>query len=391
MTKIYVIRHAEAEGNLYRRVHGVYDSLITENGFRQVSSLEKRFENIPVDAVYSSDLARTKQTAAAIYAPKGLPLYTTKLLREENMGVWEDVPWGEIEYLSPELLYEFNHNSLNWHVDGCERFEEAGKRMLAAVGMIAEKHEGGSAAIVTHGSALRALLYEIAGISGKELETFPYSDNTAVSMIEAERGKMRIIYANDNSHLPADQSTFARQHWWKSDDGVKRDMNMRFEPLDKSNIITEYTDAYVDAWRIAHSSLTGFDPIIYSRIAEERIKKHPGAIVRSFIGNEASGIIDLDIDADSAENVGSIAFYYIKSGFRSRGVGVQLLGQAISVYRALGRDRLRLRVAESNHGAIRFYKKYGFSETGEQRGVTGRLLIMEKNIRIPETEGEIRL
>ena len=29
MTTIYLIRHAEAEGNLYRRIHGWYDSLIT--------------------------------------------------------------------------------------------------------------------------------------------------------------------------------------------------------------------------------------------------------------------------------------------------------------------------------------------------------------------------
>ena len=33
MTTIYLIRHAEAEGNLYRRIHGWYDSLITENGY----------------------------------------------------------------------------------------------------------------------------------------------------------------------------------------------------------------------------------------------------------------------------------------------------------------------------------------------------------------------
>ena len=391
MTKIYVIRHAEAEGNLYRRVHGVYDSLITENGFRQVASLEKRFQGINVDAVYSSDLARTKQTAAGVYAPKKLPLYTTKLLREENMGIWEDVPWGEIERVSPELLYEFNHNSLRWHVEGCESFDEAGERMLYVIGKIAQRHEGGSAAVVTHGSALRALLYKIAGISEKELVTFPYSDNTAVSLIEAESGRFRIVYANDNSHLPEEFSTFARQHWWKSDDGVKRDMNMRFEPLCESDIISEYTDAYADAWKIAHGSLTGFDPIIYSRIAGNRIKKYPDAIVRSFVGEEASGLIDLDIDAEKDENVGCIAFYYIKKGFRGRGVGVQLLGQAVSVYRALGREKLRLRVAESNTGAIRFYERYGFAKTGEQRGAAGKLFVMEKSIGIPETEGEIRL
>ena len=26
---VYIIRHAEAEGNIYRRCHGLYDSLLT--------------------------------------------------------------------------------------------------------------------------------------------------------------------------------------------------------------------------------------------------------------------------------------------------------------------------------------------------------------------------
>lgn len=30
MTTIYLIRHAEAEGNLYRRAHGWYNSTITD-------------------------------------------------------------------------------------------------------------------------------------------------------------------------------------------------------------------------------------------------------------------------------------------------------------------------------------------------------------------------
>ena len=29
MTKIYLIRHAEAEGNLYRMAHGHYNGMIT--------------------------------------------------------------------------------------------------------------------------------------------------------------------------------------------------------------------------------------------------------------------------------------------------------------------------------------------------------------------------
>ena len=78
MTTIYLVRHAEAEGNLYRIAQGQNNSNLTDRGWRQVRALERRFADIPVDAVYSSDLYRTCATASAIYKPKGLPLHRRK-------------------------------------------------------------------------------------------------------------------------------------------------------------------------------------------------------------------------------------------------------------------------------------------------------------------------
>lgn len=92
MTQIYLIRHAEAEGNLYRRIHGWYNSLITENGYRQIAALADRFRNIKIDAVYASDLFRTMTTARAVYEPKGLPLYTNVGLREVHMAGGRTIP-----------------------------------------------------------------------------------------------------------------------------------------------------------------------------------------------------------------------------------------------------------------------------------------------------------
>ena len=96
MTNIYVIRHAEAEGNLYRIAQGQYNSIITERGHRQIAVLARRFEDIHVDAVYASDLYRTCATASAIYQPKGLPLRRRRDLREICVGAWEQKTWGEI-------------------------------------------------------------------------------------------------------------------------------------------------------------------------------------------------------------------------------------------------------------------------------------------------------
>ena len=98
MTKIYLIRHAEAEGNLYRIAHGQEEGLITDyRGPRQMQALARRFRDIPVDAVYASDLIRTQTTAQAVYVPKGLPLHLEPAFREVHMGVWEGLTWRQIE------------------------------------------------------------------------------------------------------------------------------------------------------------------------------------------------------------------------------------------------------------------------------------------------------
>ena len=56
MTRIYFVRHAEAEGNLYRIAQGQYNSLLTDRGWRQVAARRQRSAGIHSDAVYASDL-----------------------------------------------------------------------------------------------------------------------------------------------------------------------------------------------------------------------------------------------------------------------------------------------------------------------------------------------
>ena len=96
MTTLYLIRHAEAEGNAYRRIDGWYNSLITPNGLLQIEALRRRFEPVQIDACYASDLYRTCKTASAIYVPKALELHTDPRLREVGLGRWENHPFGEL-------------------------------------------------------------------------------------------------------------------------------------------------------------------------------------------------------------------------------------------------------------------------------------------------------
>ena len=140
MTTIYLIRHAEAEGNLYRRIHGWYDALVTENGLRQIQALEQRFQGEHFDAVWSSDLYRTCTTARAVYEPRGLELRTDPELRELNMGDWEDQTWGQVRRTQPGELDRFNRSDPTWTAPRGEGLGELGERVERALRRIAAAH-----------------------------------------------------------------------------------------------------------------------------------------------------------------------------------------------------------------------------------------------------------
>ena len=217
MTTLYLIRHAEAEGNLYRRIHGQYDSLITDNGYRQIQALEQRFADTPIDAVYSSDLFRTMTTARAIYVPKGLPLQTRADLREMGMGEWEDRTWAGIDRTDHQQMALFSAGSPDFHPPGGETFPEIRRRGTAAILDIAAKHPNQTVAVFSHGTLIRNTLAAFLGYgyTSEEMHKMGHSDNTAVTLLEITDGKVNIVYMNDNSHLSPAISTLAQQHWWK--------------------------------------------------------------------------------------------------------------------------------------------------------------------------------
>ncbi|NLO47639.1 MAG: GNAT family N-acetyltransferase [Clostridiales bacterium] len=378
MTEIYIIRHAEAEGNLYRRIHGHYDSLITDKGARQITALQERFDPIPVEAVYSSDLNRAIRTAAAIYKPKNLPLIISKLLREIAMGSWEDLCWGEVEEKYPEQLYYYNTSPDKWEIDGGERFSDLKNRIVSAIFEIAKINDGKTVAVVTHGGAIRALLSYILNVPPGEISRVQYCDNTAVTLLTIENGIMSLKYMNDDSHLSDALSSFRKETWWKEED-ARDSRNMRFVPMNLKSDGKTYLACYKDAWQEAHGTHAGFTNI-YLVWAKSRSASDPHSVARAYLQNKPCGIIELAKESVTDDQSGHIAFLYLDPPYRGKGLAVQLIGYAVWYYRRLGRTKLRLKVSADNLKARSLYKKYGFFEVGTETGALGTIIIMEKDI-----------
>ena len=379
MTTIYLIRHAEAEGNLYRRIHGWYNALITDNGFQQIKALEDRFRDIPVDAVYSSDLYRTMTTARAVYVPKSLPLRTDPGLREISMGSWEDLTWGEARHFHLPALELFNATSPDWSVPNGESFAQLGERMEGTVRHIAQQHLGQTVALFSHGMAIRQFLGRVKAVPPAQWHAMPHGDNTAVSCVLWDGERFTVTMELDNSHLPDSISTLARQSWWRKDSKAE-DVNLWFRPINWASEREIYLKARREAWTSTHGPDVPFDGEGFVRDAELHMSRSPWGVSLAFAGDRLTGVLQLDPQRYSGDGAGYIPFCYIAPERRGKGLGVQLIGQAVAVYRPMGRDKLRLRCAPYNSRAQQFYHTYGFTKVGDEENSRVPLEILEKYI-----------
>jgi len=380
MTKLYIIRHAEAEGNLYRRIHGQYDSLVTDMGLQQIDALRVRFADIPIDAVYSSDMVRTQSTARAVSIPRNLPVHTTPALREAGMGRWEDLPWGQVEREEPEQLRYFAQNPVLWDIGSNEPFSALTERMASAVAEIAAQHPGQTVAIFTHGNGIRSLLAHMLDIPSDRLSEVGHCENTGVSLLEFDGEAFHVRFMNDAVHLTPEISTFARQAWWRNPHS--RDLgNMEFMPMDLDREGERYLTYRRELWAHVHGGLAGYtDDFLHQ--ARERGNTHPQAVVEAYLGGSPAGFLELDITCGHERGLGSIAAFYLSPAFRGKNLGVQMIGHAVSVYRPLERRRLALKVAPHHQEAIGFYERFGFARSGTAEGALGPLRVMEKDIEV---------
>ena len=156
VTTILIARHGETDWNRERRFQGHADPPLNELGREQARELAAALAESGVTAVYSSPLARARETAEIVAAALGLPVETRDALREVDVGSWQGLTRDEVEERFPEgfrrWLVDFGHG---W--DEGESYEELGRRVVAGLLELASRHAGERILVVTHGGPMRAV------------------------------------------------------------------------------------------------------------------------------------------------------------------------------------------------------------------------------------------
>ncbi len=205
MTKVYIVRHCETEGNLKHIFQGHIDLEITELGAKQLKTLEMRFEDIHIDRVFSSPLLRAKKTGLAIIGGKNIPLELDDGLIEVNGGAVEGKTFDTIYKEFPDFREMWVNHPEDFAPDGGEKMTEAYDRIWNTVLKIAKENRGKTVACATHGGVVRCLLCRLIKNDIKQLSSIDFVGNTAVSLIEFDDDwNYSLKFGNDFSHLSAE-------------------------------------------------------------------------------------------------------------------------------------------------------------------------------------------
>ncbi len=205
MTEIYLIRHCEAHGNVLKQLQGITDSPVSDLGKKQLVALSKRFENVKLDAVYSSPLSRAYETACAVADKKGIGVNKVDGLIELNCGVLEAKPFAEIFPKGTELGDIWYNRPQHFEPENGEKMKDAYERIWETVLTLVKQNKGKTIAAASHGGVLRCLLCRLLYNDINKLSSVGWSDNTAVTLLRFDDDfNSTIVYHSDFSHLTDD-------------------------------------------------------------------------------------------------------------------------------------------------------------------------------------------
>ncbi len=219
-TKIIMIRHGYSVSNNLKFFTGQSDIELTELGreqarlcgeyFREWTPCsacgEARTEKIwdhgisAVDAIYSSDLSRAYDTALEVGKALDIEVIKTERLREIYAGVWEMMPFTEIDEKYPEEYSVWKNDIGKAVCTGGDSVQSLGERIERAVRDIAIRHDGGAVVIVTHATPIRAICTLAEGLDISDMGRVSWVSNASISIFEYDGG-FKEIEKNITSHL----------------------------------------------------------------------------------------------------------------------------------------------------------------------------------------------
>lgn len=206
MTELLLIRHGETLWNQQHRMQGQHDSPLTPTGLQQARQLAARLAKTSFTTLYSSDLGRAHQTARCIADACGHEVIADAGLRERGFGIFEGLTNREIEQRHPEDYVLFASRRPDYAMPGGESAAQFRERVVTTLDRIAQRHNGETIVVVSHGLVLDALYRTACNMALDVPRGFPLLNCSLNTFRRAPEGWLAMSVC-DVTHLGSDDVT----------------------------------------------------------------------------------------------------------------------------------------------------------------------------------------
>lgn len=171
--QIFLLRHGETRWNREGRCQGSSDIELNETGHRQAGEVAAHLSRRRIDAVYSSNLRRARQTAEIVGEPHDIAVNIEPDLRELDHGEMEGLTFVEVRERFAELIELWRSQPLAVVLPGGERLIDVERRTWSALNRIVENHDAqDSIVVVSHTFPIVSILCRISRTSLNQYRTF---------------------------------------------------------------------------------------------------------------------------------------------------------------------------------------------------------------------------
>jgi 2,3-bisphosphoglycerate-dependent phosphoglycerate mutase len=203
-TQVLFIRHGETAWNAIKRIQGHIDIPLSEHGVLQAEQLGARLAREGrLDAVYSSDLQRARQTAQPFASALGLDVRLSEGLRERSYGAFQGHDSDEISEKFPAEYVEWQTRDPGFTPPGGESQRVFYHRVVHAMEPILAAHRGARIAVVAHGGVLDCIYRFAMKLPLQDARNWPLL-NCSVNTVDYDDAGAKVVAWGDVAHLATD-------------------------------------------------------------------------------------------------------------------------------------------------------------------------------------------
>lgn len=199
-TTIWLVRHGETDWNASRRLQGSTDIELNSVGHAQAESVADRLAPIPFDAIFTSPLARTVQTATPLAKQRQLSPFLIPELAERNFGVFQGLTPEDISRQYPDDYKRWQARDPEFCPRGGESLHDFRARVELGLDSIIRGHTGQTIAVFSHGGVLDVIYRLAKNIDLQFPRDWPIP-NAGIQQLLATVGSIEVLDWGMTDHL----------------------------------------------------------------------------------------------------------------------------------------------------------------------------------------------